>query len=366
MHSDSIDVEEQKSDIEEIIIENTPNTLEFGGQKMKNIIKRKDGRWYGRKQILKTVIGVYAKTQYECKLKLKKAIDNFFSCKIEDVHLKFDDSFYNFSIEWFNTYKKGNIVPKSERQYLTFIEQYIKKLRFSLSNLTVMQLQNFINNLPPTRIREFAYMTIKQITKKAYEQDLIKKDIGQFLEKGKINKGKVSWFTLEEQKKILNNLDRQPKWFSLTIYTLLLTGCRPNELNTIKKENVKKNMMLVDGTKTKNAKRWIKISNWLQNELLNAENDSIFENVNLDTLRHCFKEFLRNLDIEGHLYMLRHSYATNLFYLGVPDKERQTYMGHASSVITNDIYTEFDPTITKKDILSLYINFLPSFDTIQG
>ena len=59
--------------------------------------------------------------------------------------------------------------------------------------------------------------------------------------------------------------------------------------------------------------------------------------------------------------MLRHTFATNLFYLGVPDKERQSYMGHASSVLTNDIYTDFDPNITKKDILNLYINLYPQF-----
>lgn len=92
--------------------------------------------------------------------------------------------------------------------------------------------------MPPTRSKEYCTMIIKQVTKKAFELDLIKKDYGQFLQKGKINRTKILSFTLKEQTLILNNLGDDE--FSTAIYTLLLTGCRPNELNAIKKSNIKK------------------------------------------------------------------------------------------------------------------------------
>jgi len=50
-----------------------------------------------------------------------------------------------------------------------------------------------------------------------------------------------------------------------------------------------------------------------------------------------------------------------LYYLGVPDKLRQAQLGHASIVMTNDIYTHLDPTITREDILQLYGDWYPEF-----
>lgn len=70
---------------------------------------------------------------------------------------------------------------------------------------------------------------------------------------------------------------------------------------------------------------------------------------------------MKDVGVKGTLYMLRHTYATNLYYLGVPDKERQVYMGHYSSALTNDIYTTFDPSIKKSDIVKLYNNLYPEF-----
>ena len=61
------------------------------------------------------------------------------------------------------------------------------------------------------------------------------------------------------------------------------------------------------------------------------------------------------------LHNTRHTFSTNLYYLGVPDKQRQVYLGHSSIVMTNDIYTHLDPSITKNDIVKLYNNLYPDF-----
>ena len=240
------------------------------------------------------------------------------------------------------------------------IENHFIKIHCDLtSDASVDVFQKFLNTLPPTRTREFCLMIMRQVLKKAYELDLLKKDIGQFLTKGKIQRKKISAFTLDEQRMILENLGDNE--FSLIVYTFLLTGVRPNELTTIYKPNIKKGMVQVLGTKTSNAKRWIKISSWLEEKLLARPDEIVFKNFNSETFRHQFMKFLNGLGIKGSVYMLRHTFATNLFYLGVPDKIRQSYMGHFSSVLTNDIYTDYDPTITKEDILNLYINLYPTF-----
>ena len=73
-----------------------------------------------------------------------------------------------------------------------------------------------------------------------------------------------------------------------------------------------------------------------------------------------FAKITAELNIENAPpHSLRHTFSTNLYYLGVPDKERQAQLGHASIVITNDIYTHLDPTITKNDILELYGEWYP-------
>ena len=46
------------------------------------------------------------------------------------------------------------------------------------------------------------------------------------------------------------------------------------------------------------------------------------------------------IDYEVTTYTLRHTFATNLYILGIPEKDRQAMMGHAGgSRITNDVYT---------------------------
>ena len=326
-------------------------------QNMKNIRKRKDGRWEARIQINGNRYSLFAKTQTECIKKLnnlKKEVKHY-GIKQSPYPAKFAD----FCLYWFDNYKKNNIVKASVTNYLYYIKNELSKIKYALKELTVDILQRFLNSYPPTRVREYIFMILKQILKKAYELDLTPKNYGDFLIKGKIQRTKIGWFNLQDQKLILQNLTDD--LFSLSIYTLLLTGCRPSELRTIKLENIKNNLVLVEGTKTKNAKRWIKISSFLEDRFKKQKENEIFKNLDMENLRYLFRTFLKKLNITGTLYMLRHTFATNLFYLGVPDKERQSYMGHSSSVLTNDVYTDFDPTITKEDILNLYKDLYPSF-----
>lgn len=324
---------------------------------MKNITKRTDGRWMGRKQIDGNTICIYAKTKSECKEKLTQAIQKPTIIKKQN---KTKIKLIDFATTWFETYKKNQIGVKNQTNYLIVINKHLSKITKSIQDITTFDLQTFFNNMPPTRMKEYALMVTKQIFKKAKELKLIKENPCDYIEKGKIQKRKIEWFNVEEQKLILNNLPTTK--LGLIIKTLLLTGARPSELNGIKKSDIKDCFLHIKGTKTSNAVRWVKISKSLQDELLSQPNTEIF-NYSLKSLQNFFKTYTKSLNITGTLYKLRHTFASNLFYLGVPDKQRQYYMGHASAILTNDIYTTFDPTIAKKDILNLYKDLYPVFDT---
>ncbi len=322
---------------------------------MKYITKRKDGRWMGRKVINGNRVCVYGRTKADCYEKLK-------SIKKQNIQPKqtikqVPTSFYKFALYWFENFKKGSIVERSHKFYLQIIESKLKVLDKNIRTITLEELQTFVNSLPPTRTREKCVLTIKQVFKTAMQMDLIKKDISQYIVKGRIEKQDIQAFTLAEQKSIVAHLEDNE--ISKIILTYLLTGCRPQELFTLRKSKVDRGQVFISGTKSKNAKRWVKISNKLES-ILKSREEVLFD-YSLQQVTKMYKEFLQEIGVKGTLYQLRHTFATNLYYLRVPDKERQVYMGHYSTSITNDIYTDFNPNISREDIINIYGDFYPDF-----
>ena len=230
----------------------------------------------------------------------------------------------------------------------------------TIDEVKTEDLQKAINKITKPRIKDYAVMVIKQTFKRAFQDDLIAKDISQFIEKGKVEREPGRHLTLSEQKLLLSNLHKTK--IGNVILAYLLTGCRKSELLAIKREDVnfEKNVIHVKGTKTKNARRYVQISETFKNMLESNFDD--FVGFTKDVVSKQFKKFVDELGIKDvSIHSLRHTYSTNLHYLGVTDKQRQGQLGHASIVITNDIYTHLDPTITKQDILNLYGNLYPNY-----
>ncbi len=322
---------------------------------MRKIRKRKDGRWEGRICKDGKRMSCYGKTQKECFEKYKKLKNSF--KKIESKNKHVPNNFIEFAKIWLENYKKPEVKPQTYQIYANTVNKHLIKLKGKIEDLSISDLQTFLNNEGQTRTKEIAFITIKQIFKKAYELDLVKKDISQFLTKGKIERKQRISFSLNEQKVILEHLTNNT--ISKYILAYLMLGARLSELSSIKKENIKQNYVLIKGTKTKNAERWVKISDKYQKILLNYS-EPIF-NCQPDTIKAKMREFFQKIGIKGSTHMLRHTFATNLYYLGVDDNTRKQYLGHSSIVVTNDIYTHLDPTITKDDIIKLYGDLYPKF-----
>lgn len=325
-------------------------------ENMKYISKRKDGRWMGSKLVDGKRIYVYAHTQRECAVKLKEALktntrDNLSGQK--------GWSLFKFANWWLETYKKNVLKKYTYRCYEYQIKVHLN-VATPLRKLTLVELQVLLNNLPATRVRKEVAMILRQILRKAYELELVKRDFSEFLVIGKIQEGSRDALTLEQQEKLLHSLSDD--MFSQRIIVYLCTGVRPSELKSIKKSELRPGWVKINGTKNGYSTRWVKISTRVYEILRDAPPE--FFSYDLKRFREKFQNFCIEHEIcdEIDLYTLRHTFATNLYILRVPEKDRQMYMGHsAGSVITNKTYTTFSPDVTAQNIKDIYGDLYPEF-----
>ena len=142
----------------------------------------------------------------------------------------------------------------------------------------------------------------------------------------------------------------------------MLTGCRREEARITQKDlYCEENgyYVYINGTKTEKSKRYVKISKRLYDELMAIDGQIFYSDYK--SVEKKFRKFVKSLGLQITIHQLRHTFATNLYILGVPDKKRQLYLGHSSVVMTNDVYTHNDPTLTAKKIKMLYGEWLPEF-----
>lgn len=331
---------------------------------LKNIRKRKsDGLWEYRYYAPSGRISVYAKTLKQLLQKRKQ----IFLTKKKDAILLENNSFkiksskpalFDYANYWFTNFKKQFVGKSSQDMYILALK-CIEHLKEPIDEIRVEDLQKtIISTMNRPRVKDYLVLMLRQVFKKAMQEDLIVKDISQFLEKGKTVENKGRSLTLDEQKLVLNNLVNCKIGKLILFY--LLTGCRRAEALLIQKKdiNFEKNVIEVKGTKTKGSKRYILISEKLKN-LLQNDFEEIFS-ISHNNIGKIFKKFVDGLGLVGiTIHSLRHTFSTNLYYLGVPDKQRQALLGHASIIMTNDIYTHLDPTITREDIIKLYGDLYP-------
>lgn len=328
-------------------------------QKVKPVL-RKDGRYQ-----LYVICGgkrhyVYASTERECRHKraelekeLKKNPQQYFASGVHECM-----TLYEFGIFYVENFKKQYVVESTYKQYLSTVKKYLNSNTL-LCKLRIEEVQGLINALPMTSLRGKVFSLLVQILKKAYALDFIKKHLGDLIEKGKTQDERLDALSIEDQQRLVQNLDLDTN-FGKRVMFYLLTGARPAEMKTV--TEIKKGFVHLCGTKTKHADRWIKLSESAM---------TLFENAPIEFYRFDLKRFRQRLQkfVEQYcgiksyvtVYTLRHTFATNLYYLGCPDKERAAYMGHTTTKTTNDFYTSLDPTISAIDIKNIYGDFYPEF-----
>lgn len=325
-----------------------------GEEKMKHIIKRKDGRYMIRKTIDGERITKYARTQAEAKLILKKF--NNGKIKPEKKERVKNYTFNEYSQIWLNTYKKPFIQPKSFSEVKGFVNKIALEFgNIKLKDITTLQIQEFLNTMQRSRGKEKVCIHFNSILQKAVDTNVLFKNPFNAVIKDKKVKCKNNAFTFNEQVAILKAIKGTD--IEHEIYIYLLCGCRPNELPQKHNFDFINNIININGTKNENA---------LHRQVEMSENFSkyiqeYFKSQDTQAERYVSRKFIDICNdigiVNPLLYRLRHTFATNHFTIGTQPKLVQQWLGHGSISITLDTYTDIDKTATKEKILNLYNNF---------
>lgn len=330
------------------------NMTTYKGNKL---TKRSDGRWVYTKTINKKRVFIYAKTQHELINKIKK-----YKIRKETVTVESDIDFID---KWYNTTKLPNLSEKTKLIYHNTLNNYIKPFfeKHTLKNVQLFDLQEFVNSIKFERIRIQVYQHIKSIFRYALACGKIKIDITQalILPKRK-NIIKRESLTIFEQDILLKAI-KGHKLETFIIFSIVI-GTRRNETLAFDLSDIdeKKNTLHIKGTKTESADRIIKVSSSMIDFLKRNNVSTPYFNFSEDFVTKNVKRIFKSLNMEHCVHSLRHTCSTNLYYLGIRDKERQHILGHKSIVTTNNIYTSLEQDIKKEDVVKLYNNLYYEFD----
>ena len=296
-----------------------------------------------------------------------------------------------WSRDWLRIYKTG-VSYNTKLMYETTVNAHIIPIlgQMRLKDVRPHNVQRLINDKISNgnaRTAQIILLTLKQIFKKAYENNFISRDFVGTVTLPKIEKTKKRAITEHERTIIENaNLDLKGRAF---IYTLLYAGLRKGEALALTRDDINFAANTITVSKsliTKGNRPEIKPS-----PKSKAGNRKIpMPDLLVDTLRSYFKELKGNYvfpavsgefmsaiafrrfwakvitqlneaaedeiakDITPHIF--RHSYATMIYYAGIDIKMAQYLLGHSNINITLEIYTHLD-----KDNINTSVEKINSF-----
>ena len=328
----------------------------IGEDMSKNITLRKDGRYMINLQKFGIRKFKYARTKRQADIVLKELKKTIFQKQTIKYTLK------EWSEFWIKTYKE----PFIKLQNCNVIKQLFNEINkelghIELSELNAIKIQEFYNKYKTSRKKEKIILYLNACLQKANDNNLISKNPCKFIVKDKKLKFEKKPFTIEEQEKILKAIKGTDIEYYILFY--LLTGVRKNELNNnfIEDIDFENNRIKVINEKQHSNLTSYKYIDLNPNFIkLLIENKDKF-NLYIDTVYKKFKKVLKDLNIEGGLHTLRHTFATNYYYLGIPEKLISSWLGHSTLNITQDIYIGLQNKNIKNDLIKLYNNLLFEF-----
>ncbi len=336
-----------------------------GDVELKNIRQRKDGRWEYRKTINHIKYDIIKPTQKE----LLKEIKNFKQKFTTTYENQKEKTLIEYLYYWAETYKKGRIKEKPYKEIIRKFRIYVESSKIAnikINKINSEVIQEFLNKIPRSRSKEILTIYLKAALTKAYKTQKIKYDIFENVEVDKKLNNIETPFNYDEQVKIINNLKHTD--IEKVIMFYLLTGIRSNELPSTKEEllnslDLNNNTLKIKCEKKReerNIYRYIDLSK--QTMQFIYENAEEITKYKTSTIYHKFKKLLEEINVEGHLHKLRHTFTTNNFYLGNPDKIISSWLGHTKVDLTQQVYIYIDRSITKQKIEELYNNMYYKFD----
>lgn len=303
--------------------------------------------WYTRFRKNGKVICISAKTQQECYKLLKERYNQKEEINYKKITL----------IEWYNQWLKTYKINKIRESTLKSIE-YLAKNHFkhyifnkNLNDIKPIEIQEYLNNLQFVRVKENAYIYLKDMFNRAKQNNIIEHNPLISIEKPKHDKKENRALTKFEQKLFEDYCYKNKNY----IYLICLwQGLRIGELRALTKEDINLNKREItisksqndqtkdNKTKNKYSNRTIPIFNKTYEILQNYE----YENNKLidkskDYIERHLKEILKELNISDiTMHSLRHTFITRCQEKNIPLYIIQSWVGHAKgSNITTKIYT---------------------------
>jgi integrase len=357
--------------------------------------RRKDGRYEAAKMIT-TASGArrrirrYGKTAQEA---LEKLLDAAMQAQrgvpLPDKKWKVDE----YLEYWLENYVRTDKRPKTYEQYEMSARLYIKPGlgRQALSDLTVPMVQAFLNSLLKDghyiRTVQIARTTLSAALTRAQREELVNRNVARLVELPQYMPKEIKPWSLDEGSQFLAAAadDRLFAAFAL----LLFYGLRCGEVLGLRWCDVDREKgvihirqqlqrvagrgLLIGPVKTKSGKRDLplvgKVSDGLeeyrrQQAALrdkqpgwagSGDDQELVFTTNVGTPiepRNFVRTFWKICNANSlrviKLHHLRHTTATLLKDLGVPTRDAQIIMGHASSWMTEQIYQHADMTSQTK------------------
>ncbi|MEI5993548.1 tyrosine-type recombinase/integrase [Candidatus Enterococcus mansonii] len=347
-------------------------------RKGENIYKRKDGRWEGRYVKGRKANGgihygyVYSQSYKEVKKKLTIKKAAFFLEK--ENKEEFYGTLNNWLDYWLDTVVATKVKPGTFDSYKSKLDCHVRPIigEIRLSNLNSGHLNQLINDIK-VKISINSLHSIVRVLKTAlkYAEKLnfIHRSIYESIELPKVRKTKVVSISQSEHKLLVKEASKEVNGLPMLIS--LKTGMRIGEISGLKWEDIdfenriltvkrtlqrvksyKKNgfktRIIEEKPKSESSERMIPLSRNLLELLMNKKKKSnspyvISNNQGFTeprTIRYQFKQLLQKFKlIDCSFHALRHSFATRCLEKGVNVAVISSLLGHASTKMTLDIYT---------------------------
>lgn len=335
---------------------------------IKNARIRKDGRYEWRKMIngirhyiVETDVKIFTQKISAFKKQLKKNA-NVDTKKYKESFKLFDriKLYHERNIK--SQVKTGVLKPESAKRYDTLMST-LSILKKDIRDYKKDDMIDFFNSLTHHRTGAYCYYLLKKVFADELEKGTIKINPiatlkNPFPIKRCVKKG--SWIDLKGQMLLKQHLSND--LLSKEILFYLVTGCRLKEAETATID-FEKRIATIKRTKTENygvQQTTIPLSKRFC-DYIKDDWHRMFKTLKNSR---CAKivAFLKSIGINGKtVHSLRHTFSSNLYYLGVDPKKHQYLMGHSSIQQTYDTYTTLDISITKQDILDIWGDLYPVY-----
>ena len=326
---------------------------------------RKDGRFMGRWLMDGKYHPFYAKTYPELQAE---------ALKIVTGKRRFDKqgqmTYKDWAEKWLELYHKKKVSEQVFKNDYGIFKNHIypyleKKL---LHRLTAFEVQETINACPYSRQRQIVANLLTASLRKAYETDVLKKDIIKAVEKPshEVEGGRPLSHT--EEKNLLKYL----KGHELENYIIFLlnSGLRRNEALGLQWKHLDfdKNEIIVDQQvdmennftrtlKTKMSRRIVKMFPEIKKRFQNLKTDPekrLFEFMP-NYVTQTFKDICKELNLQNYsIKSNRTTFATRCAEKGIANKVVQAWLGHSKLDTTVNNYQKAHNDFIEQEFKKLF------------